>query len=140
MLIKTDEKITINSDNITIITVEKTKNDRWAIYIYDAMGCRHTMHTYTSEDKADEARFFLEHWLAKPPVDDVIIEARLLTSKKFRIFRQIRFYRRKKKAAELFELQEGLTVDNVQDEISRLTKEIAEAEEKAEKPEEEPEE
>ena len=56
------------------------------------------MHTYTSEDKADEARFFLEHWLAKPPVDDVIIEARLLTSNKFRIFRQIGFYRRKKKA------------------------------------------
>lgn len=98
------------------------------------------MHTYTSEDKADEARFFLEHWLAKPPVDDVIIEARLLTSKKFRVFRQIGFYRRKKKAAELFELQEGLTVDNVQDEISRLTKEIAEAEEKVMQPEEKPEE
>lgn len=140
MLIRTDEKITINSDNITCILVEKTEDDRWAINIYDAMGCRHTMHTYTSEDKADEARFFLEHWLVEPPVDDVIIEARLLTSKKFRTFRQIGFYRKKKKAAELFELQEGLTVDNVQDEISRLTKEIAEAEEKAEKPEEEPEE
>lgn len=135
MLIKTDEKITINSDNIVGIQVEKTENDRWAIYIYDAMGCRHTMHTYTSEDKADEARFFLEHWLVKPPVDDVIIEARLLTSKKFRVFRQIGLYRRKKKAAELFELQEGLTVDNVQDEISRLTKEIAEAEEKVMQPE-----
>lgn len=140
MLIKTDEKITINSDNITGILVEKTKNDRWAIIIYDTIGCRHIMHTYTSEDKADEARFFLEHWLVKPPVDDVIITARLLTSKKFRVFRQIGLYRRKKKAAELFELQEGLTVDNVKDEISRLTKEIAEAEEKAEKPEEEPDE
>lgn len=140
MLIKTDEKITINSDNITGILVEKTKNDRWAIIIYDTIGCRHIMHTYTSEDKADEARFFLEHWLVKPPVDDVIIEARLLTSKKFRVFRQIGLYRRKKKAAELFELQEGLTVDNVQDEISRLTKEIAEAEEKVMQTEEEPEE
>ena len=140
MLIRTDEKITINSDNIVGIQVEKAKNDRWAINIYDAMGCRHTMHTYSSEQRADEARFFLEHWLAKPPVDDVIIEARLLTSNKFRIFRQIGFYRRKKKAAELFELQEGLTVDNVKDEISRLTNEIAEAEEKAEKPEEEPDE
>lgn len=136
MLIKTDEKITINADNINCIVVEKTKNDRWAINIYDAMGCRHTMHTYTSEDKADEARFFLEHWLVNPPVDDVIITARLLTSKKFRVFRQIGFYRKKKKAAELFELQEGLTVDNVQDEISRLTKEIEEAEKEAEKPEE----
>lgn len=136
MLIKTDEKITINSDNIVSIKVEKTENDRWAIIIYDTIGCRHIMHTYTSEDKADEARFFLEHWLVKPPVDDVIIEARLLTSKKFRIFRQIEFYRRKKKAAELFELQEGLTVDNVKDEISRLTKEIEEAEKEAEKPEE----
>lgn len=136
MLIKTDEKITINSDNITGILVEKTKNDRWAIIIYDTIGCRHIMHTYTSEDKADEARFFLEHWLVKPPVDDVIIDARLLTSKKFRVFRQIGLYRRKKKAAELFELQEGLTVDNVQDEISRLTKEIAEAEEKVMQPEE----
>ena len=136
MLIKTDEKITINSDNITGILVEKTKNDRWAIIIYDTIGCRHIMHTYTSEDKADEARFWLEHWLVKPPVDDVVITARQLTSNKFRIFRQIEFYRRKKKAAELFELQEGLTVDNVQDEISRLTKEIAEAEEEAEKPEE----
>lgn len=140
MLIKTDEKITINSDNITGILVEKTKNDRWAIIIYDTIGCRHIMHTYTSEDKADEARFFLEHWLVKPPVDDVIIEARLLTSKKFRVFRQIGLYRRKKKAAELFELQEGLTVDNVQDEISRLTKEIEEAEEKVMQPEEKPEE
>lgn len=140
MLIKTDEKITINSDNITGILVEKTKNDRWAIIIYDTIGCRHIMHTYTSEDKADEARFFLEHWLVEPPVDDVIIEARLLTSKKFRVFRQIGLYRRKKKAAELFELQEGLTVDNVKDEISRLTKEIAEAEEKVMQPEEEPEE
>lgn len=136
MLIRTDENVTINSDNIVSIKVEKTENDRWAIYIYDAMGCRHTMHTYTSEDKADEARFFLEHWLAKPPVDDVIIKARLLTSKKFRTFRQIGFYRRKKKAAELFELQEGLTVDNVKDEISRLTKEIAEAEENVMQPEE----
>ena len=136
MLIKTDEKITINSDNITGILVEKTKNDRWAIIIYDTIGCRHIMHTYTSEDKADEARFFLEHWLVKPPVDDVIITARLLTSKKFRVFRQIGLYRRKKKAAELFELQEGLTVDNVKDEISRLTKEIAEAEEKVMQPEE----
>ena len=89
MLIRTDENVTINSDNIVSIKVEKTENDRWAIYIYDAMGCRHTMHTYTSEDKADEARFFLEHWLAEPPVDDVIIKARLLTSKKFRTFRQI---------------------------------------------------
>lgn len=140
MLIRTDEKITINADNITCIVVEKAKNDRWAINIYDAMGCRHTMHTYTSEDKADEARFFLEHWLVKPPVDDVIITARHLTSKKFRVFRQIGFYRKKKKAAELFELQEGLTVDNVQDEISRLTKEIAESEEKVMQPEEEPEE
>lgn len=140
MLIKTDEKITINSDNITGILVEKTKNDRWAIIIYDTIGCRHIMHTYTSEDKADEARFFLEHWLAEPPVDDVVITARHLTPNKFRIFRQIGFYRKKKKAAELFELQEGLTVDNVKDEISRLIKEIAEAEEKAEKPEEEPEE
>lgn len=140
MLIKTDEKITINSDNIVGIQVEKTNNDRWAIIIYDAMGCRHTMHTYTSEDKADEARFWLEHWLVKPPVDDVVITARQLTSKKFRIFRQIEFYRRKKKAAELFELQEGLTVDNVKDEISRLTKEIEESEKEAEKPEEEPEE
>ena len=140
MLIKTDEKITINSDNITGILVEKTKNDRWAIIIYDTIGCRHIMHTYTSEDKADEARFFLEHWLVKPPVDDVIITARLLTSKKFRVFRQIGLYRRKKKAAELFELQEGLTVDNVKDEISRLTKEIAEEEEKVMQPEEEPEE
>ena len=140
MLIKTDEKITINSDNITGILVEKTKNDRWAIIIYDTIGCRHIMHTYTSEDKADEAKFFLEHWLVEPPVDDVIIEARLLTSNKFRIFRQIGFYRRKKKAAELFELQEGLTVDNVKDEISRLTKEIEESEKEAEKPEEKPEE
>ena len=140
MLIRTDEKITINSDNITGILVEKTKNDRWAIIIYDTIGCRHIMHTYTSEDKADEALFFLEHWLAKPPVDDVIIEARLLTSKKFRVFRQIGFYRKKKKAAELFELQEGLTVDNVQDEISRLTKEIEDAEEKVMQPEEKPEE
>lgn len=140
MLIKTDEKITINSDNITGILVEKTKNDRWAIIIYDTIGCRHIMHTYTSEDKADEARFFLEQWLVKPPVDDVIITARLLTSNKFRVFRQIGFYRKKKKAAELFELQEGLTVDNVNDEISRLTKEIEEAEKEAEKPEEEPEE
>ena len=40
----------------------------------------------------------------------------------------------------MFELQEGLTVDNVQDEISRLTKEIAEAEEKVMQPEEKPEE
>lgn len=31
MLIRTDEKITINADNITCIVVEKTKNDRWAI-------------------------------------------------------------------------------------------------------------
>ena len=140
MLIRTDENVTINSDNIVSIKVEKTENDRWAIIIYDTIGCRHIMHTYTSEDKAEEAKFFLEHWLVEPPVDDVIIEARLLTSNKFRIFRQIGFYRRKKKAAELFELQEGLTVDNVKDEISRLTKEIAEAEEKAEKPEEEPDE
>ena len=140
MLIKTDEKITINSDNITGIMVEKTKNDRWAINLYDTMGCRHTMHTYSSEQRADEARFWLEHWLVNPPVDDVIITARLLTSKKFRVFRQIGFYRKKKKAAELFELQEGLTVDNVNDEISRLTKEIEEAEKEAEKPEEEPEE
>lgn len=140
MLIRTDEKITINSDNITGILVEKTKNDRWAIIIYDTIGCRHIMHTYTSEDKADEARFFLEHWLVKPPVDDVIIEARLLTSKKFRVFSQIGLYRKKKKAAELFELQEGLTVDNVQDEISRLTKEIEEAEENVMQPEEKPEE
>ena len=40
----------------------------------------------------------------------------------------------------MFELQEGLTVDNVKDEISRLTKEIEESEKEAEKPEEEPDE
>ena len=140
MLIRTDEKITINSDNIIAILVEKTENDRWAITIYDTLGCRRIMHTYKREEQADEARFFLEHWLVKPPVDDVIIEARLLTSKKFRTFGQIGFYQRKKKAAELFELQEGLTVDNVKDEISRLTKEIEEAEEEVKRPEEKPEE
>lgn len=106
MLIRTDEKITINADNITCILVEKTKNDMWAINIYDAMGCRHTMHTYTSEDKADEARFFLEHWLAKPPVDDVIIEARLLTSNKFREFYKIGYYRPKRETAETEEQAE----------------------------------
>lgn len=112
MLIRTDENVTINSDNIVSIKVEKTENDRWAINIYDAMGCRHTMHTYTSEDKADEARFFLEHWLAKPPVTDIVITARHLTPQKFREFYKIGYDRR------------------------FSAKKIAEAEEEAEKPEE----
>lgn len=102
MLIRTDEKITINSDNITGILVEKTKNDRWAIIIYDTIGCRHIMHTYTSEDKADEARFWLEHWLVKPPVTDIVITARHLTPQKFREFYKIGYDRRfsEKKIAE----------------------------------------
>lgn len=102
MLIKTDEKITINSDNITIITIEKTKNDRWAINLYDTTGCRHTMHTYSSEQRADEARFWLEHWLVKPPVTDIVITARHLTPQKFREFYKIGYDRRfsEKKIAE----------------------------------------
>lgn len=112
MLIRTDEKITINADNITCIVVEKAKNDRWAINIYDAMGCHHTMHTYSSEQRADEARFWLEHWLVKPPVTDIVITARHLTPQKFREFYHIGYDRR------------------------FSTKKIAEAEEQAEKPEE----
>ena len=102
MLIRTDENVTINSDNIVSIKVEKTENDRWAIHLYDTIGYFHTMHTYNSEQRADEARFWLEHWLVKSLVDDVVIEARHLTAKKFREFYNIGYYRRlsAKKIAE----------------------------------------
>ena len=102
MLIRTDENVTINSDNIVSIKVEKTENDRWAINLYDTIGCFHTVHTYNSESRADEARFWLEHWLVKPPVDDVVITARHLTPQKFREFYKIGYDRRfsAKKIAE----------------------------------------
>lgn len=102
MLIRTDKNVTINPDNIVGIVVEQAENDRWALNIYDVIGCRHTIHTYTKEYKADEARFWLEHWLVKPPVGDVVIGARYLTAKKFREFYRIESHRRfsEKKIAE----------------------------------------
>lgn len=106
MFIRTDENVTINAYNIVGITVEKTKNDRWAINLYDTIGCRHTVHTYNSEQRADEARFWLEHWLVKPPVDDVVITARHLTAKKFREFYKIGYYRPKRETAETEEQAE----------------------------------
>ena len=106
MLIRTDENVTINSDNIVGITVEQAENDRSALNIYDVIGCRHAIHTYTSEYKADEARFWLEHWLVKPPVDDIVITARHLTANKFREFYKIGYYRPKRETAETEEQAE----------------------------------
>lgn len=102
MLIRTDKNVTINSDDIVGIVVEQAENDRWALNIYDVIGCRHTIHTYTNERRADEAKFWLEHWLVKPPVDDVVITARHLTPQKFREFYKIGYDRRfsAKKIAE----------------------------------------